>query len=109
MPFSMQCNNKGCGQIQSPYLDKETNKVYCSLCDKEITNATAFAKNQMKGMKQFKEKKQQSFSVKCNHCNVLDRPVLQQDKCICNNCKKEMNVSPIFINTLKEHMKTIEK
>lgn len=105
MPFSMQCNNKGCGQIQSPYLDKETNQVFCSLCEKEILNATSFAKNQMKSMKQFKEKKQKSFSVKCNNCGVLDRPILESNSCKCASCKKEMNVSPIFINVLQENLK----
>lgn len=109
MPFSMQCNNKGCGQIQSPYLDKATNKIFCSSCDKEITNVTDFAKNQMKSMKQFKERKQKSFSVKCNHCGVLDRPIIEYKSCICPSCKKEINVSPIFINALQENLKSVKE
>ena len=51
MAFSTFCTNKGCGKIQEPYLDPQTDRVHCSLCDQEIVNLTPFVKSQMKSMK----------------------------------------------------------
>ena len=109
MPFSMQCNNKGCAQIQNPYLDPKTDKVYCSLCDKEITTATYFAKAQMKASKQYKEKSGKSFSVKCTNCNAEDRPVADKDKYFCSSCKKELNITDTFKLILKKFLPSADK
>lgn len=96
MPFSIQCSNKGCGQIQNPTLDKTTDKVYCSICDKEIQNVTIFAKMQMKSLGQFKKSKQKSFSVKCSKCSVEDRPVKENLQYYCKSCKQELNIPKSF-------------
>jgi hypothetical protein len=109
MPFTMQCTNKGCGQIQSPYLDPKTDKVYCSLCDKELTQVTHFAKVQMKSLKQYKEKKGKSFSVKCTNCNNEDRPQVNKDKYFCSSCKKELNVSHAFKLILQHYLGKAEQ
>ena len=53
MAFSIQCTNKGCQKIQEPYIDTKDDKVYCSLCNKELLNITHFVKVQMKSLKQF--------------------------------------------------------
>lgn len=108
MPFTMPCPTKGCG-MQQPYIDPKTDKVYCSNCDKEISNVTHFAKIQMKTLKQYKEKKGKSFSVKCNHCSVEDRPVIDKDKFLCAACKKEMNISEAFKLTLKHYFGSLDK
>lgn len=100
----MQCSNKGCGQMQSPYIDPKTDKVYCSLCDKEIKEATHFAKVQMKSLKQYREKKGRSFSVKCSLCNNEDRPLSEGNKYLCSSCKKELNISDAFKLILKNYL-----
>ena len=105
----MQCNNKGCGQIQNPYIDPKTDKVYCSLCDKEISTVTHFAKMQMKASKQYKEKSGKSFSVKCSHCNVEDRPILENKKYSCSGCKKELNISDAFKAVLNKFLPLTNK
>jgi hypothetical protein len=89
-----------------PYLDPTSDKVYCSECNKEITNITYFAKSQMKASKQFKKKQSNSFSVKCKSCNNEDRPILEKNELFCNSCKKKIDgLSPIFKKMLIEKLK----
>lgn len=106
MAFSMVCNNKGCGEHMEPYLDKDTDKVHCSCCDKEITNVTHFVKAQMKSLKQFRQKKAISFSVKCNFCSKEDRPIIVKDDILCSFCKKaHTHLSEPFKHMLKDNLK----
>jgi hypothetical protein len=110
MPFSTFCSNKGCGKIQEPYLDPQTDKVHCSLCEGEITNITHFVKIQMKSMKQYRQKQPKPFSVKCGVCGREERPKVVADDVVCGVCSKPLNnLSPIFKNMLKEKLKTVDK
>jgi DNA-directed RNA polymerase subunit RPC12/RpoP len=110
MPFSMICTTKGCGKAMEPYLDPKTDKVYCSLCNQEITNVTYFAKMQMKTLKQFKQKTVVSFAVKCVRCGKEARPKLVNDDVVCSGCNKPLdNLSIPFKNMLKEQLKTVGK
>ncbi len=109
MAFSMQCISKNCGQIQNPYIDPVTNKVYCSICDGEITNATHFTKMQMKASKQFKEKKQKSFCVKCKKCSFEDRPVKNNGKYSCKKCNQELDVPYAFRMILDHYLPSADK
>lgn len=110
MAFSTFCTNKGCGKIQEPFLDPQDNKVYCSLCDREITNLTPFVKTQMRANKQFRQKKAKPYAVKCAKCNAEDTPKVLNNDIVCNACSKPMdNLSPIFKNMLKEKLKTLDK
>jgi hypothetical protein len=110
MPFSTFCTTKNCGKIQEPYLDPQTNKVHCSLCDSEIVNLTSFVKNQMKMSKQFKQKQAKPFAVKCAKCNREERPKIIADDIVCGVCSKPLdNLSPIFKNMLKIQLKTVDK
>lgn len=106
----MTCTNKGCGETQPPYLDKDTSKVYCSKCNKEIENVTPFAKNQMKMLKQFKEKEKKSFSVKCNLCKAESRPKIVNDEVVCGSCSKKLShLSPPFVIMLKMQLKKADQ
>jgi len=110
MAFSTFCTTKGCGKIQEPFLDPQDNKVYCSLCEGEITNLTPFVKNQMKASKQFRQKKIKPFAVKCMKCGREERPKVENNDIVCGVCSQPMdNLSPIFKNMLKEKLKTIDK
>jgi len=110
MAFSTFCTNKGCGKIQEPYLNPVDSKVYCSLCDGEITNITHFVKIQMKSMKQFRQRKPKPFAVKCGACNREEQPQIVQDEVVCGACSGPLNnLSPIFKNMLKEKLRTINK
>ena len=105
MPFSTFCIHKGCGTHMEPYIDQQ-DKVYCSVCDKELTNLTHFAKSQMKAFKQFKPKKKLAFSVKCTSCSKEDVPVINNNDIICGNCKKVLtNLSEPFKLMLKTELK----
>lgn len=105
--FSMPCNNKGCGKLQQPYIEPKTDKVYCSLCDKEITNVTHFAIMQMKALKQYKPKNTVSFAIKCKNCNKEDRPKVVGQDIVCIHCKKIMtHLSEPFKIMLREKLKT---
>lgn len=110
MPFSMPCNNKGCGKMQEPYIDTKDDKVYCSLCDKEMANISHFTKVQMKSLKQFKQKTTVSFSVKCRSCNKEGRPKVIKEEVVCSSCMKPLDhLSIPFKNMLKEQLKTADK
>jgi hypothetical protein len=109
MAFTMQCGNKGCCQIQQPYLDPETDKVYCSLCDNEITQATYFAKQQIKSLRQFKEKKKLSFSTKCPKCSLEDRPFKKDNKYTCKGCKCVLDLPLAFRAVLDAFLQSANK
>lgn len=108
MPFAMPCTNKGCGKLQEPYIEHKTDKVFCSLCDREIANVTHFAKVQMKTLKQYKPKNTTSFSIKCPKCGKEDRPKVVGDDIVCTGCKKPMDhLSEPFKIMLREKLKTV--
>jgi len=111
MKFSIVCNAKGCGKIQDPYLDPATNKVFCSLCDKEIVNLNFITINQLKSNKQFKQNSNASFSVKCIICKWSGRPKLTaNDDVVCGSCNKPLtNITDIFKKMLKDKLKTAKK
>ena len=117
MPFSMPCTNRGCGKTQEPYVNLDDDKVYCSLCDREIVNITYFTKVQMKSLKQCKvrpkegmKKEPSSFIVKCDKCKTPSRPQIVDDDVVCGNCAKPLDkLSLPFKNMLKEQLKTADK
>lgn len=101
MTFKLECNNKGCGNLQDPYLDKDTNLVYCSVCGKEIKNISMFTKNSMRQNKQFRPKIKKGYMVKCP-CGIEDTPKLIANQIICAACGKEQKqLTPPFIALLK--------
>jgi len=109
MAFSLPCTNKGCGKIMSPYIDTNDDKVYCSLCDKEIINITPFIKNQMKMNKQFRQKQTKPFSVKCQNCKKEDRPKISGKDVVCAHCNKPLtHLSEPFKIMLREKLKTTD-
>jgi rRNA maturation endonuclease Nob1 len=104
----MTCTNKGCGEVMEPYLDPKNDKVYCSKCDKEISNVTHFTKIQMKMLKQFKQKKVISFAVKCKNCEKEERPKLVGEDIVCGSCKKPLDhLSEPFKIMLRDKLKTV--
>ena len=110
MPFSMPCSNKGCGKIMEPYLDVKDDKVYCSLCDKELPGITYFVKVQMKSLKQFRQRQPKPFSVKCQSCGKEDRPKLVGQDIVCVACNKPLDhLSEPFKIVLREKLRTTDK
>ena len=106
MAFSTNCTHKGCHKMMQPYIDKDTDKVFCSECDGEITSLTHFAKVQMKSSKQFRVKSTAAFAVKCGKCGKEDKPVLIQNEPCCCACKKPLdNLTTLFRNMLREQLK----
>lgn len=110
MPFSTFCTNKGCGKQMEPYLDPKTDKVYCSLCDKELPNMTYFAKVQMKSLKQYKQKQAVVFGVKCQSCGKEAQPKVVGDDIVCPSCNKaHEHLSEPFKIMLRDKLKTVNK
>lgn len=106
----MPCMNKSCNKTVTPYLDKDTNKVYCSECDSEIQNVTHFAKVQMQTLKQYKQKKTKSFSVKCVSCKKEDRPQIIGNDIFCKYCNSEQTqITAFFKKILIEQLKKIDE
>ena len=105
MGFLINCNNKGCGQLQEPFIDKETNEVHCSLCDQIISNVSSFTKRQMHSLKQYRPKKTETFSIKCGKCNKEGQPQIVNDNIVCGDCASSLDhLSPIFKNMLKTQL-----
>jgi ribosomal protein L34E len=110
MGFSLPCTNKGCGKIQEPYLDIKEDKVYCSLCDREIPGITYFVKVQMKALKQFRQRQPKPFAVKCQRCGKEDRPKLVGQDIICTGCDQPLDhLSEPFKIMLREKLRTTDK
>jgi hypothetical protein len=110
MAFTIQCTNKGCGNLQQPYLDKATDKIHCSLCDKEIINISVFVKNQMKQSKQFRPAKKVPFATKCKNCPADERPKLVGGDIVCAVCNKKMDhLLPSFVLMLKDQLKKTDQ
>lgn len=106
MGFLIQCNNKGCGQMQNAYLDKETNEVFCSMCDKVINNVSDFTKRQMRSLNQYRVKEKETFAVKCPVCNKEGRPKIMNDEVVCGKCEAPLtNLTPFFLSMLKQKLK----
>lgn len=109
MAFSVVCQIKGCGQLMKPYIDPNTNKIYCEVCDGEVSNVTNFIKHQLKMEKRFRPKKNEPYSVKCIGCSWVGKPILVNDDLICSNCKSPYsNMSTAFKLMLKEKLKEKE-
>lgn len=106
----MPCTNKGCGKIQEPYLDPTDDKVYCSLCDRELLNITHFVKIQMKMMKQFRQKAPKPFAVKCQSCKREEQPKVVGEDIVCPACgKKHDHLSEPFKIMLRDKLRTTNR
>jgi hypothetical protein len=110
MAFSIQCTNFGCRKIQEPYIDLVDDKIYCSLCEKELLNITPFIKNQMKMNKQYRKKQPKPFGVKCPRCGKDDRPKLMiNGDIICRGCDKPLDhLSEPFKIMLRDKLRTTD-
>lgn len=118
MALSLFCNNtykddkgkeKKCGEME-PYMDPKTEKVYCSKCDKEMTNVTHFMKTTMKTLKQFRQKQAVAFGVKCKNCGKEAQPKVVGDDIVCPGCNKaHTHLSEPFKMMLKDKLKTANK
>lgn len=106
MGFLITCDNKGCFETMEPLLDKNTDRVFCTVCGKEITSVTYFAKVQMKSMGQTmnNQKTSQAFSVRCNFCGAAGQPTIGADgKIHCSTCKSHMDhLSPPFAHVIRQ-------
>jgi len=102
MSFSINCTTKGCQKLMQPYLDPKTDKVYCSICDSEISQVTSIIKNQLKLFKKFRPKKVVPYAVKCPNCNLENTPILLNKEPSCPSCKSILtNLSEPFKLLLK--------
>jgi protein-arginine kinase activator protein McsA len=91
-------------QAQAARLDTATGDVVCVECGFTIKNITVFAKNQLKSFGQTTKqaKKQEPYSIKCEHCGMTAKPVLANDILACSSCHKELtNISAPFKIMLK--------
>ncbi len=101
--FSLFCQT--CKKQNEPYLDKDTDIVYCAECDAEM-QVNPFTKTQMRSMKQFKSSAPSSKSIKCASCKKLSNAiVLNKDLC-CGICKKpHSHLTSYFKQVIMEQIK----
>lgn len=106
MPFSMNCTNKGCGQLVEPTLNTQDNEVYCTSCDRIIANVPIFTKNSLKSMGQIKRGTKSAFGVRCESCKQNSLPKMNGSDFICKLCgKKITTISKAFEPILKQKIK----
>lgn len=110
MPVKAICTNKSSGKQNEPFMDQKKNKVYCSICYSEMV-VNHFIKSQLQALKQYGEKKVESFSVKCTNCSQEGRPILNKNKQVfCQFCKKELeNLSEAFKLMLQNYLEKADK
>lgn len=108
MPVSLPCPHE-CKKNQEPWLDPDSNKVYCSLCEKEI-QANHFLIIQLKTLKQYKPKNS-AFLVKCLKCKKESTPQKNKNNDIlCGICGKNLdNLSDVFKRMLITQLDEIKK
>lgn len=94
MAFLMSCTNKGCGKSSEVAYDSSDDQVYCTECDRPITNITSFVKTQLKSLKQIKKPKKDAFSVACLSCKTVMLPVVIDKQLACPKCKKAHTTIP---------------
>ena len=101
--FSMICQS--CHKQNEPYLDKNTDVVYCSECDKEMI-VNHFTKTQMKFMKQYRVSVPGASNVACQECKKTSKPLIVNKDLICPACKKShTHLTDYFKKILIEQMK----
>ena len=106
MAFSMNCNNKGCGKYQTPYLDLSDGEVHCQECANVIKNIPIFTKNQMKSMGQTKKAVKKAFSVRCDKCKAeTNAKIDDKDQLVCAICNTKTNVSKPFELIIRDAIK----
>lgn len=108
MKFRTFCEHKGCRKEMEPVLDKETMKVYCTACDRELQNVTIFMRNQMLAYGQVKKNvsKKMAFSVVCSSCGKSGPPVVDENgELVCSFCSAELNLSKPFEMVVRQKMK----
>lgn len=108
MPFRIFCTNKGCGKDMEPVIDKETQVVYCTECDKELPTVPIFTKRQMLSMGQVRRAvaKQKAFTTKCSACKKEDTPIIVNNVLACSGCKNELKLSKPFEMMVRNHLKS---
>lgn len=107
MSFLMNCDNKKCGVLQEPLLDKDTNQVFCSECGEEMKTVTQFAKKSMLTMGQIKrvKRKQSAFPVICAECNKQSQPKLVGKVLVCPDCgAQHKHLSPPIAHAIREYL-----
>ncbi len=106
MPITLTCQN--CNKTQEPWLDKQSNKVFCSECDKEL-QANHFLKIQLQTLKQYKQKTS-AFLIKCVKCGKESTPQKSNNDIVCGICTKPLDhLTPIFKKMLFERLDKLKE
>lgn len=118
MPIIIICNNtyiddknkeRKCGEME-PYMDPKSEIIYCSKCNREISNVSHFQKTTMKTLKQFRQKLAVAFGVKCQNCGKEAQPKVINDDIVCPQCSKSHeHLSEPFKIMLKDKLRTANK
>jgi len=96
MGILITCDNKGCFETGEPTLNLETNEVICGSCGKVINNVSYFMKVQLKALGQTTRNKppNKAFTVQCQRCGQIVKPILTKNKAIMCPCGAEMTHLP---------------
>jgi len=101
--FSMICQS--CRKQNEPYLDKDTDVVHCSECDKEM-NVNHFTKTQMRSMKQYRVSMPGASNITCQSCKKNAKPLITNKDLVCPACKKShSHLTSYFKQIIIEQMK----
>ena len=98
----MLLNCKKCRGDVEALLDKDTQKIFCKVCDSEIVGISKFIKNMMESYG--KVKKNEKFiqnGVLCRPCKKNTKPIKKENYFICEYCSKKLEINPIFEHYLK--------
>lgn len=106
MGFLINCDNKGCGQAQEPFLDLTTDEVICSACQGAIKNITSFTKRQLKSMGQTLKTKKEAGSILCGVCKLQALPKESGSQLLCPKCQNlHQNIPRAYEVVVREMIK----
>lgn len=97
----LQCQNKGCVQLNEAKLDMSTDQVICSECGKPIENISVFAKRTLKQVGQVIRTSNSPWQKQCLKCNVLRDLVVSGEEALCKVCRMPVKVHASFVQALK--------
>ena len=100
------CTNKGCFAQEEHLLNEADDTVYCLKCH-GVVNVPRTTKATLRTLKQLKRPSKKGLSFQCQHCKVIDRPLLKTlankvTVAVCKSCGQVLeNVPAPFIEALK--------
>lgn len=106
----IQCTNRKCNEKDHFKLNLATDKVYCNKCG-EVVEINHFTKTSLKSIGQVSKgagEHKKTYSYECSKCKKHDRPIIEDGKLICPECKEEHKLPASITQMLLINLKNFK-